>query len=44
MEVDGDGAPDCVASLEVWYGLDSLDWALETGRETGSYAKLLIRL
>ena len=40
----GDGAPDRVASLDVWYGLDSFEGALETGKDMGSKAKLLVRL
>ena len=44
VDVDGEGAPDRVASLELWYGVESLEGARETGRETGSNAKLLILL
>lgn len=41
--VAGEAWPDCVGSLDVIYGLDSFECTLETGTETGSNAKLLIR-
>jgi len=40
----GDVGPDLVASLDVWYGLDSFEGALDTGNDIGSNAKLLVRV
>ena len=40
----GDAGPDLVASLDVGYGLDSCDGALDTGNDIGSKAKLLVRV
>jgi len=39
----GDGQPDLVGSLDPWLRVDSLDGALDTGNDTGSNVKLLIR-
>ena len=40
----GDGPPDLVGSLVDWFGVDSFEGTLDTGKEHGSKAKLLILL